>query len=1156
MLKLALGVAAGWPVGRAARYAPIAVMEIPDVTYIQAPGVQTLNVASYFKGSALTFSVTGEGVSIDPETGELSISTETLREGVTVIVTARNAEGDAEQSFTLTVAAEPGASEVAPTLVAPPQLQGSGRIGETVTVVPGEWAGVPEPEIALQWLCDDTEIAGATEAAYVPGAEDDGHALTCRVTATNAAGTLSAVPDPILVVREAPVVVDLLPDVNTVQGGVPMTLEAAPVFAGEGLAFAVNGAGASIDAATGTLTLPTDTVLAGETVTVTATNSGGSVDASFLVTVAVAGPGAFPPTLPDGAWSVAEVRDAAPEGRRVITIDAAVVVPDGFELRWYSGREPGGVVADYNRVMTPGETYVTTGTLLVGETCHNMLYWRWIEDDAWEPAAAEIVFVIEGLTKDESLPVAPAVLTAPALSGSGEIGREVRVDLQWLRNGAEIAGATAAVYVPVPEDDQTALNCRVSASNTAGTAVAETAALSVTYAKPTLVGYLSDEVFDQGTGPETVAAASVFAGEALVFAVAGARASVDAATGVISIPTDVALSGETVVVTATNSGGSAETSFLVTVEAADTSFPPALADGDWSVAEVRSEAPAGRRVITVDPDLEVPDGFDLRWYSGTEPGGVAADGYTRAMTPGETYVTTGTLPVGETCHNVLYWRRLEDDVWEPAAAEIVFVIAGLESGTDGDGAGGATAVEDRAVLSDHGGIRFNFADTMPTGRYVNGDWFVSSLALPVSIVRMDPPFVIDGREKNGAESRYGSGLNGPGNQGFDGSTTPNNNATGYGYSSSANVDPANTGKPLVFASGTEGSVDKGKSGTPDKNGRAALDYMARLTIVKQIPPDGAFRPGADNPNKTSHWTEADMDLSILPNVAAVPSLPEFDAVYDKIRRPHMHTSLKGQNRVRKPKFNEQTYGREYAGTTADAALMLCTNIPTAKKRLLAIAFVQLGIDIYERAKRGGCWEADGCLNCGRKLPLLFAALLLNDPGMKNYASAKHTASWVKGAQGYGNRKDVPGPQFMEDRQTNYIDAYDVANSGYTEAEIGRPEWQKKYWFYPSSNTKGLDSKYDATYRGHNTHHRYGAALAAMLIPGGRKLWGWEPFFEYCDYWEPYFDNPPQGHPNRPKTFHKDMWNTYRDTVGFDRYPRRDSNGPFPVRIAIRDAKDV
>ena len=47
-----------------------------------------MNVSSFFQGSALKFSVAGEGVSIDPTTGGLGLSAEALRTGITVTVTA------------------------------------------------------------------------------------------------------------------------------------------------------------------------------------------------------------------------------------------------------------------------------------------------------------------------------------------------------------------------------------------------------------------------------------------------------------------------------------------------------------------------------------------------------------------------------------------------------------------------------------------------------------------------------------------------------------------------------------------------------------------------------------------------------------------------------------------------------------------------------------------------------------------------------------------------------------------------------------------------------------------------------------------------------------------------------------------------------------
>ena len=73
-----------------------------------------------------------------------------------ITVTATNSGGSATTGFRVTVKA------TAPKLLAAPALAGSGRIGTEVAVDPGSWAGVPAPTLALQWLRDGVEIAGAT----------------------------------------------------------------------------------------------------------------------------------------------------------------------------------------------------------------------------------------------------------------------------------------------------------------------------------------------------------------------------------------------------------------------------------------------------------------------------------------------------------------------------------------------------------------------------------------------------------------------------------------------------------------------------------------------------------------------------------------------------------------------------------------------------------------------------------------------------------------------------------------------------------------------------------------------------------------------------------------------------------------------------------
>ena len=536
-----------------------------------------MNVSSFFQGSLLKFSLAGEGVSIDPGTGELVVAAEALARGITVDVTAEDASGTAGPSFRLTIAAEPAATEaVAPSVLTPPAITGTGRIGAALVVAPGAWGGVPAPEITLQWLRDGTEIEGATGESYVPQAADDGREITCRVTAGNAAGEIAAEPAAVRVTREPPVAVDLLADVDVLEGSDAVILEAAAAFAGEALRFAADGAGAAIDPTTGRLTLPTDAARDGETVTVTATNSGGSAEATFLVTVR-----AKPP-----------------------------------------------------------------------------------------------------------VPIAPVLLAAPVLAGTGKIGSEITLDdgswsgmplpvlsRQWLRDGAEIAGATGAAYLPGPEDDRCALACRVTALNTAGSLSADTPPLAITYVAPTRVQDLLEEILDQGVGAVAVETAGVFAGEALRFAANGAGVAIDPETGVLTVSTDAALS-ETVTVTVTNSGGSAEASFQLTIEAdPDAGFPPPIADDTWSAHEVRDLAPAGRRRIAI-PDVGA-EGFELCLYSGLA-GGIDYANWRRVMQPGEVYTTNSSMKVGSTCHNVLFWRRVADGAWAAASNAVVFEIAGLD----------------------------------------------------------------------------------------------------------------------------------------------------------------------------------------------------------------------------------------------------------------------------------------------------------------------------------------------------------------------------------------------------------------------------------------------------------------------------------------------
>lgn len=116
---------------------------------------------------------------------------------------------------------------------------------------------------------------------------------------------------------------------------------------------------------------------------------------------------------------------------------------------------------------------------------------------------------------------------------------------------------------------------------------------------PVAKGALPEEIFDQHSGLQTVAAAGDFIGTGLSFAVSGAGASIEEATGLVTIPTEVALAGEPVTVTARNEGGSASSRFLVTVEAA----------GAETMTDAGAEAGAGWRLLRYRTQAEIDAGI-------------------------------------------------------------------------------------------------------------------------------------------------------------------------------------------------------------------------------------------------------------------------------------------------------------------------------------------------------------------------------------------------------------------------------------------------------------------------------------------------------------------------------------------------------------------
>jgi len=188
----------------------------------------------------------------------------------------------------------------------------------------------------------------------------------------------------------------------------------------EGTSTSVAGGGATVDPASGAVTLPTGTLRAAETVTVTATNSGGATSVAFRVTVAkaAAGPVAVG-TLPGVVWPLAEgsrtvsaqagfageglayALEAAPAGATIAADSGLVTIPTGTALAATKVTVRASNVAGS---ATQSFTVSVQGVVTVFATAATLAEMSFVTDDtppAWtlDPAGfARLAVASEGTT--------------------------------------------------------------------------------------------------------------------------------------------------------------------------------------------------------------------------------------------------------------------------------------------------------------------------------------------------------------------------------------------------------------------------------------------------------------------------------------------------------------------------------------------------------------------------------------------------------------------------------------------------------------------------------------------------------------------------------------------------------------------------------------
>ena len=397
------------------------------------------------------------------------------------------------------------------------------------------------------------------------------------------------------------------------------------------------------------------------------------------------------------------------------------------------------------------------------------------------------------------------------------------------------------------------------------------------------------------------------------------------------------------------------------------------------------------------------------------------------------------------------------------------------------------------------GITWTFEKPARVGQFINGDWYVVG---PATVVALDPrPLYgdeipkhqldhmdrerrVEQRVRNGfmlnppAEMKvaYDSGVR----NWFDPSLIRKLPvAMKPGDSLVATISMP---KNLVLHAQLRNKIQRGEGD------RSPIRTAAVLTCVGDPQPADAFRPAFCD-RQAMIYRSRSLKRELLPNVAATQSVPKsLDLFIRFSQRPWVGTCFFG---FEGPVENMPQYGLEYGRSAGICAMLLCTDYKPEQKEPLLVNYVQIGIDLGGMIRSGHPgWTGWGGHGSGRKLPIVFAGLLLGDEQLANI------------------NQSFPKVSFGEDEQTAYGDCWTGAkvvfagHSGIDAATgVGRSRgsgWGPYEHLPPSQWKEGQNTS--EAYRRCCSSGGWVAQALALRFLHAEEAWGHDAFFDYVDRW--------------------------------------------------------
>ena len=382
------------------------------------------------------------------------------------------------------------------------------------------------------------------------------------------------------------------------------------------------------------------------------------------------------------------------------------------------------------------------------------------------------------------------------------------------------------------------------------------------------------------------------------------------------------------------------------------------------------------------------------------------------------------------------------------------------------------------------GITWTFAAPVRAARFVNGDYYVVGTTTIVDIQPLP----------TSTNGRHGSMMN----------IQPNIQRSGFDsrieagrYNPNLRVYPPITltpGNKLVSSRSAE-ALNLPCVMRPYDTSVSPVASVSILTGVNAPQPLDAFRPSYAQ-GSSGIYLSRNLRRHLLPKLPPVKNVPPLSEFEGYMKRPWVDSVFFNFD---VPAEYMASDGRENAYLMSFCGLLLALNFSPEEKEPLLVYLSQYGIDLYGLVERGHTgWQAHGGHGSGRKFPIVFAGVMLNEDNMKSVQAdfgEDMQTIWVS---------ETPPPGTYTGSWHTKPEAVVYGGHVGINGESVNPGWGPYEHLQPSAWKSTLGESYR---RCCTSVSWVGEALAARLIPGMKEAWNHPQFFAYVDRWMLSPDDP-------------------------------------------------